>query len=142
MSSNNVNNFQGNAATSSNNVDVFAEIINGGGGAMIEFDLYAANMWEAGTPTQSAEGFHYVSDGGGNWLGVMSAGSESAMLEPVGVVIWKFQMASTPPSGPNANLEDYYNAYVGNGNSLPASMAIPFANMFFKAMADVVGAVP
>ena len=144
MSSNNVNNFQGNTGTSSNNVDVFAEIINGGGGGMgIEYNLYAADMWAGGNPTLGG-GFYYVADGGGNYLGVNSFGSESAGLEPVQVVKWQLYMATTPEmaGSPNSGLADYYNAFIAGGGSLPAEMAIPFANMFFQAMQDVIGGIP
>ena len=144
MSSNNTDNFQGNAATSSNNANVFAEIINGGGGGMgIEYNLYAADMWSANHDNIGG-GYQYSADGGGNYLGVKSFGSESAGLEPVQVVEWLFRMATTPEmaGSPNSGLADYYNAYVAGGNTLPAEMAVPFANVFFRAMQDALGGVP
>ena len=141
MSSNNTSNFQGNEGTSSNNVDVFLEVI-GGGGSMIEYTFYPREVWEANHSSVSGDGYTYAADGA-TAMGVQTYGTEGPELQPLQVVKWYFSWPTQyNEASPIPGLEDYWAAYVAGGNSLPAHMAVPFANMFMKMMQDVVGGLP
>lgn len=152
MSSNNTNNFQGNAGTSSNNADAFAEIISVGGGVGQLYNSYLNNVvdnpgYSSNTYQQnfSGPGLTRTDGAGGASIAITSYPTyENAALQEAQIVMWSLVWAAPDALNlaPDTDLTAYWNAYVAGGDSLPAEMAIPFANIFFKMMRDKYNGIP
>jgi hypothetical protein len=137
MSSNNSDNFAGNNNTSSNNANLFAEVINaGGGGVGTLYDFYPLNMIDdIGWTYNSVQGQWYVADGA-TAVYVKSGNTESPYdfsTIPFAEITIRWPGNYGDGNATHAGIEDYVADYLST-NSLSAEKAIPLANAIMKAI--------
>ena len=137
MSSNNSDNFAGNSNTSSNNANLFAEVINaGGGGVGTLYDFYPNNLIDDnGWSYNNGQAQWYVSDGA-TAVYAKSGFTESPYdfsTIPFAEITIRWPGLYGDGNSTHAGIEEYVADYLAN-NSLSVEKAIPLANAIMKAV--------